>query len=90
MSVRFQISVFVFMMAQSILFGIGIVIVLATPLTAFAMQLIPWVIGLSAAIAAPVSWMIAPRLRARFWNRPALLVPTTRPSTPVVRSGTIG
>jgi hypothetical protein len=69
MSVRFQITVLVFMMVQAVVFGVGTIIVLATPLTAFAMQLMPWVVGISVVISAPLSWIIAPRLRARFWNR---------------------
>lgn len=69
MSVRFQIAVLVFMMVQAVLFGVGTTIVLATPLSAFAMQAMPWVVGVSFIISVPLSWMIAPRLRARFWNR---------------------
>lgn len=69
MSVRFQIALLVFMMVQAVLFGIGTIVVLTTPLTAFAMQLMPWVIGVSATISAPVSWLIAPRLRTRSENR---------------------
>jgi hypothetical protein len=30
------------------------------------MTLMPWVIGVSAVLSAPVAWIIAPRLRARF------------------------
>jgi hypothetical protein len=33
MSVRFQIAVLVFMMVQAVVFGVGTIIVLATPLT---------------------------------------------------------
>ena len=68
MSVRFQIAVLVFMMVQAVLFGIGVLVVLATPLSAFAMQLMPWVVGISGIISLPLSWIIAPRLRARFGN----------------------
>jgi hypothetical protein len=68
MSVRFQIAILVFMMVQAIVFGVGTVIVLATPLAAFAMVLMPWVVGVSMMVSAPLSWIIAPRLRARFWN----------------------
>lgn len=71
MSTRFQIAVLVFMMVQAVLFGAGTVLVLATPLSASAMQLMPWVVGVSAIVSLPVSWLIAPRLRARFWNRDA-------------------
>lgn len=68
MSIRFQIAAIVFMMVQAVVFGIGTVTVLATPLSAFTMQLMPWVVGISAIVSAPLSWMIAPRMRARFWN----------------------
>jgi len=68
MSVRFQIAALVFMMVQAVVFGIGTVAVLATPLSAYAMQLMPWMVGVSAIVSAPLSWMIAPRMRARFWN----------------------
>jgi hypothetical protein len=75
MSVRFQISILVFMMVQAMLFGVGAIIVLATPLSAFATQLMPWVVGVSAITSAPLSWMIAPRLRTRSENRVAPLPP---------------
>jgi hypothetical protein len=65
MSIRFQIAALVFIVVQTVLFGGEIVLVLATPLTAFAAQLMPWVIALSAILAAPLSWIIAPRLRSR-------------------------
>jgi hypothetical protein len=78
MFVRFQIAILVFMMVQAVVFGVGTIIVLATPLSAFAMQLMPWVVGASALVSAPVSWMIAPRLRTRFENRSA------SPSTPII------
>jgi uncharacterized Tic20 family protein len=66
MSIRLQISILVYVMVQAVLFGVGTVLVLATPLSAVAMTLMPWVIGVSAVLSAPVAWIIAPRLRARF------------------------
>ncbi len=69
MSVRVQIAAIVYLMAQAVLFGFGAVIVLATPLADEARELMPWVVGLSAVLSAPVSWWIAPRLQARFWRR---------------------
>lgn len=66
MSVRFQIAALIFMMVQGVFFGVGIVLILATPLAVWAMQLIPALVVVSAAISIPVSWMIAPRLRARY------------------------
>jgi multidrug efflux pump subunit AcrB len=68
MSLRFQIAALVFAMAQGVLFGIGTVLVLATPLAKEAMTLMPWVVGISIVISAPLSWAIAPRLRARYWR----------------------
>ena len=64
---RLAISVLVFMMAQAVVFGVGTVLVLATPLAALATQLMPWVVGLSLLMSIPVSWAIAPRLQRRFW-----------------------
>lgn len=68
MSMRFQIAAMVYLMVQAIVFGIGVVLVLATPLANHAMQLMPWVVVTTALISAPISWMLAPRLRARFWR----------------------
>jgi hypothetical protein len=66
MSVRLQISLLIFMIVQAVLFGLGTVLVLATPMSADAMRLMPWVIGVSFLVSAPVSWLLAPHLRARF------------------------
>lgn len=68
MSVRLQIAAMVYMMAQAVLFGVGAVLVLATPLADDAMKLMPWVVGVTALVSAPLAWWIAPRLRARFWR----------------------
>lgn len=65
MPVRFQIAALIFMMVQGVLFGVGIVTILATPLSAWAMQMIPALVVVTLAISIPVSWMIAPRLRLR-------------------------
>jgi hypothetical protein len=67
MGVRLQISALIFMMVQAVVFGIGTVLVLATPLQKLAMELLPAVVVASFIISAPLSWFIAPRLRARFW-----------------------
>jgi hypothetical protein len=68
MTIRLGIAVLIFMMAQAVLFGSGAVLVLATPLKNEAMQLMPWVVGISAVVSAAASWWLAPRLRARFWR----------------------
>lgn len=66
---RLWISVLVFMMIQAVLFGVGAVLVLATPLKDVAMQLMPVVVIASAIVAIPIAWLIAPRLQARYWRR---------------------
>lgn len=72
MYVRVQIAALVFMMVQAVLFGTGAILVLSTPLTAYAMQLMPWVVVVSTVISLPLSWMLAPRLRLRAANRVAV------------------
>jgi hypothetical protein len=71
MSIRLQISLLVYVMVQAVMFGVGTILVLATPLAAFAMHLMPWVIGTSAIVSGPLSWLIAPRLRARYMRETA-------------------
>lgn len=66
MKTRLAIATLVYMMVQGVLFGVGAVLVLATPLTDFAMTLMPWVVALSMIIAIPIAWIIAPRMRARY------------------------
>jgi hypothetical protein len=67
MSTRFQIAALVFMMTNA--FGIGIVPILMIPAFAnHAFEAIPAVVLASFVISAPLSWFIAPRLRARYWR----------------------
>lgn len=68
MSMRLQIAFMVFLMVQAVLFGIGMVAILSTPLNQSAMTLIPWMIALTFLVSVPLSWVIAPRLRRRFWR----------------------
>ena len=63
-----QIAVLIYMMVQAVTFGIGIILVLATPLQAKAMELFPIVVVVSAIVSIPVSWLLAPRLQARYWR----------------------
>lgn len=69
MSVRLQIAGLVWMMAQAVLFGVGTIIVLATPMAGQAMYLMPWVVASSFVISLPVSWLIAPRLQGSLLAR---------------------
>ena len=66
---RLQIAAMVFMMVQAILFGIGMVSILVTPLNENAMTLVPWMVAGSFIVSAPLAWLIAPRLQARYWRR---------------------
>jgi hypothetical protein len=67
MSTRFQIAALVFMMTNA--FGIGILPILMIPALAdHAFEAIPAVVVASFLISAPLSWLIAPRLRARYWR----------------------
>ena len=68
MSTRLQIAGLVFMMVQAVLFGIGVVAILATPLDEEASTLMPWMIALTFLVSAPLAWLIAPRLQMRYWR----------------------
>jgi multidrug efflux pump subunit AcrB len=69
MSTRLQIAVMVFMLANAVVFGVGIVPVLMIPsLANNAFETIPAVVIASFLVSAPLSWVIAPRLRARYWR----------------------
>jgi hypothetical protein len=69
MSTRLGIAVLIYTMTQGVIFGIGAVLVLATPLKDQAMSLMPVVVIGSAILAVPFAWFIAPRLQARYWRR---------------------
>ncbi len=70
MATRFQIASMVFMMTNAVAFGLGIVPVLLIPVLAQnAFTLIPAVVIASFIVAAPLAWLIAPRLQARYWKK---------------------
>ena len=64
MSKRMVIAALIYMMVQAVVFGIGVVLVLATPLANIAMTLMPFVVGGSLILSAPISWWLAPLARA--------------------------
>ena len=68
MVLRLSIAALVFMMIQAIVFYVGALLVLATPLQEMAMELMPVVVVVSSIISIPISWFIAPRLQARYWK----------------------
>ena len=69
MSTRFQIAVLLSLMINAVLFGTGMIIVLTIPdLAKNAKYLIPVVIGCSFMITPLIAWLIAPRMRNRYWQ----------------------
>lgn len=69
-STRTQIAVLVYSMTNAVLFGAGLIVVLMVPaLNANAGFWIAGVVAASLIVAAPFAWLIAPRLRARYWRR---------------------
>jgi heme/copper-type cytochrome/quinol oxidase subunit 3 len=62
MSIRMVIALVIYMMVQGCMFGVAIVALLVSPFSNDAMQLLPWVIGTTALISVPLSWVVAKRL----------------------------
>ena len=64
---RFRIAVLIYSMTNAVIFGAGIVTVLnVATLRANAHIWIPVVVLASLILAAPLAWVIAPRLQARY------------------------
>jgi hypothetical protein len=69
-STRSRIGLVIYGIANAVLFGIGITLVLSIEsLSERAWTLIPLVIVSSLILAWPISWLIAPRLRLPLWRR---------------------
>jgi hypothetical protein len=64
MSIRMEIALVIYMMVQGVLFGATVVGLLVSQLPVDAMQLMPWLVGATALISLPLSWVAAQRLRA--------------------------
>ena len=72
MSNRLIISLLIYGMVQGVLFGAGVIAVLASPLgndAATAGYGISLVVAVSLVLAIPVAWKAAPMLRARHQRR---------------------
>lgn len=64
MRTRFAIAALILPMIQGVLFGLGLVGLLAARLEASAMMTaIWWMIAATFVIAVPIAWVLAPRLR---------------------------
>ena len=68
MSVRLQIAALVFMSVQAVIFGVGMLVILLSPIQSNAMAAIPTMIAVSFMASATIAWLIAPRLRQRYWR----------------------
>jgi hypothetical protein len=69
---RLRIAALIYSMTNAVLFGIGLILVLNVPgLRAHTGMGIVVVVVLSLLLAAPIAWVIAPRLRARYSRRQA-------------------
>jgi len=71
--VQTQIAVLIYSMTNSVMFGAGLIFVLMVPaLNANAGFWISAVVAASLILAAPFAWLVAPRLRARYWRQKLL------------------
>ena len=69
MTNRMAISLLIYGLVQAVLFGVGMIAIVVTPLSNYAIYSIPAVVLLSALIAVPVAWKVAPIMRARHQRR---------------------
>lgn len=66
MRTRFAIAALIWPMIQAVLFGLGVVGLLVSPLTTpEVMDALWWMIAGTVVISTPLAWLIAPRLRLR-------------------------
>ncbi len=64
MRTRFAIAALLWPMIQAVLFGLGMVALLAARMEAAAlMTAIWWMIAATCVISLPLAWVLAPRLR---------------------------
>ena len=69
MKTHLLIAAMIYPVVNAVLFGLGVVPMLSIPaLNEQAWTLLPIVVAGSFVVAVPISWLIAPRLRARYWR----------------------
>lgn len=78
---RTAIAALICTMTNAVIFGAGLITVLTLPaLRGEEATWIPVVVVASLILAVPAAWVIAPRLRARYWRqRAAERLPETAP-----------
>lgn len=70
MSVRFQIAALLSLMVNAVIFGIGAITVLSVPsLAENAKFWLPVSVAASIVLSPGISWVLAPRLRNRYWQK---------------------
>lgn len=69
---RLMVAAVVYPMVQAVLFGAGLIAALILAPQVSAQVSIPLTIGVTAMASLPISWMIAPRLMARYRRRAKL------------------
>jgi len=85
-STRSRIGLLIYGMANAVLFGIGIVLVLSIEaLSRHAWVLIPIVVIANLIIAWPIAWLVAPRLRKPLQRRRQLAAEGAPVATPEER-----
>ncbi len=69
MKTRLWIAGMLYPMVNAVLFGMAVIPLLSIPaLQDHLWTLFPLAVASSFVIAAPISWIVAPRLRARYWR----------------------
>ncbi len=63
MTTQFYIYALVYMMVQAVLFGVGTVFILATPLIEDAFVLMPVMVVATLLLSIPITWVIALKVR---------------------------
>ena len=75
MRTRFAIAALIWPMIQAVLFGVGMLALLAAPVAASQMlTAVWWMIGVTFVVSVPIAWGMAPWLRLR--DRPHERKPT--------------
>ncbi|MGL4325334.1 MAG: hypothetical protein ACRCTD_14960 [Beijerinckiaceae bacterium] len=72
MKTNTQVRLLASMLAQSVFFGIGAIVVLSVPaLSVHAAYSIPAVVIAAILLGGIAGWILGPKMRARYWRKPA-------------------
>lgn len=79
MSTRLAVSILIYPMVQAVLFGMGVLLVLLSPMARDAMTMIPAVGVISGVAGTAIAWRIAPRMMLGHRRRRVLRLVWSRP-----------